>query len=286
MPGEIPPAPWRIVIVSQVPQIAAGYAQIVRACGHRAVAHFAVRRPRAEELPPEAQAFLSRLLFDGPQDVPLVFPTTRRELTELLRPFEPDLVLCTAFPWRIPGAALAVPTLGWVNGHPSLLPEYRGPTPMAWAVRNGEAEIGLTYHRMDEEFDTGAILAQGSVPLADDDTLLTLNDKFAPLAAQLLPAALERIARGDAGDVQEGGSYQSLFDDDYVVIDTSQPAGDVHRQVRAWSFAPFALGERGPILEVDGVRRRVLRTSLAEVEGAERVECADGPLWIVESEPA
>jgi methionyl-tRNA formyltransferase len=287
MAGEIPPAPWRVVIVSQIAQVAAGYAQILRACGHEPVAHFAVRRARRDEAPPPAaELFLSRLLFEGPQEIPLVFPPTRRAPADLLRSFAPDLVLCTGFPWRIPAAALAVPALGWMNGHPSLLPEYRGPTPMAWAVRNGEAEIGLTYHRMDEDFDTGAILAQGSVPLDEEDTLLTLNDKFAPLAAQLLPAALERVARGEVGDVQEGGSYQSLFDDDYVAIDTSQPAGDVHRQVRAWSFAPFALGERGPILDLGGVRRRVLRTSLAEVDGAERVECGDGPLWIVESEPA
>ena len=284
---DVPPAPWRVVVVSQIAQVAAGYAQILRACGHEPVAHVAVRRRSLGEAPPDAaQAFLGRLLFDGPQALPLVFPPTRRSLTELLQAFEPDLVLCTGFPWRIPAAALAVPRLGWVNGHPSLLPEYRGPTPMAWAVRNGETEIGLTYHRMDEEFDTGAILAQGSVPLDEDDTLLTLNDKFAPLAAQLLPAALERIARGEVGDVQEGGSYQSVFADDYVLIDTAQPAGDVHRQVRAWSFAPFALGERGPILEVGGERRRVLRTSLAEVAGAERLDCTDGPLWIVESEPA
>jgi len=148
------------------------------------------RRVPDEEPPAAAQLFIGRLLFDGPQDVPLVFPPTRRALTQLLRPFEPDLVLCTGFPWRIPAAALAVPTLGWVNGHPSLLPEYRGPTPMAWAVRNGETEIGLTYHRMDEDFDTGAILAQGSVPLGDEDTLSSLNDKFGPLAVRLLPAAL------------------------------------------------------------------------------------------------
>jgi methionyl-tRNA formyltransferase len=287
MTRDLPAQPWRVVIVSQIAEVASGYAHMLRALGHEPVGHVAIRRRAPDETPPDgAIAFLNRLLYEGPPDLPLVFPATRSQLTTLLRAFEPDLVLCTGFPWRIPAEALAVPPLGWLNGHPSLLPEYRGPTPMAWAVRNGETEIGLTYHLMDEEFDTGAILAQGSVPLDDDDTLLTLNDKFAPLSAELLPIAFDRIARGERGDVQEGGSYQSLFEDDYALIDTSLPAGDVHRQVRAWSFAPFALGERGPILVRDGTRRRLLRTSLAEVEGAERLECADGPLWIVESEPA
>ena len=63
-----------------------------------------------------------------------------------------------------------MPPLGIVNGHPSLLPRYRGPFPLAWAVRNGEREIGLTYHLMDAEFDTGNLLAQAAIPLDDDDT--------------------------------------------------------------------------------------------------------------------
>jgi methionyl-tRNA formyltransferase len=60
----------------------------------------------------------------------------------------------------------------------------------------------------------------------------------------------------------------------------------VHRLVRAWGFTPFAAGERGAILERNGERRRLLRTSLTEVDGAERLECGDGPLWVLETEPA
>ena len=60
---------------------------------------------------------------------------------------------------------------------------------------------------------------------------------------------------------------------------------DVHTQVRAWRFAPVARSERGPILESDEKRVRVLRTSLTEVEGAERLDCSDASLWIVETEP-
>jgi hypothetical protein len=60
----------------------------------------------------------------------------------------------------------------------------------------------------------------------------------------------------------------------------------VHRQVRAWRFAFMGKNVRGPILERDGERRRLARTSLTEVEGAEVLECADGPLWIVETEAA
>ncbi len=96
----------------------------------------------------------------------------------------------------------------------------------------------------------------------------------------------ERLARGDTGEPQEGGEYQSLFDDDYAFVDTAQTAAEVHTQVRAWRLSPIGKNERGPILELDGERVRILRSSLTEVEGAERLDCADAPLWIVETEPA
>ena len=64
------------------------------------------------------------------------------------------------FPWKVPADALAVPKLGWLNGHPSLLPRHRGPVPLAWAIRNGDEDFGITFHRMDAELDTGPILAQ------------------------------------------------------------------------------------------------------------------------------
>jgi methionyl-tRNA formyltransferase len=279
--------PWRVVIVSQLAQVARGYADLIRSLGHEPVAHVGVRRRKlGEDPPPAVVEFLTKLLVEGPEELPLLFPATKQQLAPLLRPFEPDLVLCTAFPWRIPGEALAVPRLGWLNGHPSSLPEYRGPTPIAWAVRNGETEIGLTYHLMDAQFDTGAILAQGSVPFDDGDTMTSLNEKFGPLSQTLLATAFERLASGDPGDEQVGGSYQSLFSDDYVPVDVTARAAEVHRQVQAWQFAPFALGERGPILERNGTRLRLVRTSLVEAEGAERLECADAPLWILETEPA
>ena len=204
----------------------------------------------------------------------------------MLRHYEPDLLICTAFPWRLPPEALAVPTIACVNGHPSLLPKYRGPMPMGWAVRSGETELGMTYHVMEETFDTGNILAQKAVPLDDDEDLESLWPKLGAASVELLPIVFERLARGDMGDPQEGGDYQGMFDEDYVILDTSKTAEEVHRQVRAWRVTAWSPAGRGPFLERDGTRVRVAKSSLTEVEGAERLECADGPIWIVETEPA
>ena len=120
-----------------------------------------------------------------------------------------------------------MPRLGIVNGHPSLLPRYRGPFPIAWAVRNGETEIGMSFHLMDASFDTGNLLAQTSIPLADDDTEETLFERFPAVVSELLPIVFSRLAAGDRGDPQEGGDYQSMFEHDY------------------WSIDPIAAGRRG-----------------------------------------
>jgi methionyl-tRNA formyltransferase len=272
--------PWRVVLITVLPVVARGYAEMVRALGHETVAVIAPRR-RVPGAPPTP--FAAEHVADDPEDLDVLFAATKHSIAPLLRAYEPDLGLCTGFPWLIPAEAIAVPKHGIVNGHPSLLPRYRGPFPVAWAVRNGETEIGMSYHLMDAQFDTGNVLAQKRVPLTEEETNESLFAQMPELTAELLPIVFDRLARGDRGEPQQGGEYQSVFEDDYAFVDLTQRAADVHRQARAWSFIPPILPRMGPILERDGTSIRLLRTSLTEVEGAERLECADGPLWVVES---
>ena len=276
-------APWRVVLITVLPVVAQGYAAVVRALGHEPVAVIAPRR-RVPGAPPTP--FAAEHVANDPEELDVLFASSKRSLAPLLRAYEPDLALCTGFPWLIPAEAIDVPRLGIVNGHPSLLPRYRGPFPVAWAVRNAETEIGMSYHLMDAQFDTGNVLAQARVPLSDDATWDTLQAQFAEVTLPLLTAVFERLARGDQGDPQHGGEYQSEFEPEYLYVDLTQTAEEVHRQTRAWSFIPKLVPLLGPILERDGTSVRLLRTSLTEVAGAERLECADGPLWIVESAPA
>ena len=268
---------WRVAIITAVPPVAVGYAGIVRGLGHEPVVVVAPRGLSRDRVTPLGQQHVE----NDPRDLDIVFAASKHSLARILRGYEADLAVCTGFPWLIPQEAIDAVPQGIVNGHPSLLPRYRGPFPLAWAIRNGEREIGVTYHLMDAQFDTGNILAQGVIELADDESEESLIPKLQAATIELLPRALVRLADGDRGDPQpEGGDYQSHFEAEYEVVDRTQTAAEVHRQVRAWSFVPpFArtgarLGDR-----------RLLVTSVTEVEGAERVECADGPLWIVESEP-
>jgi methionyl-tRNA formyltransferase len=265
----------RVVVLTVVPQVARSYTEIVRAAGHEVPA----------VIVPRSSPFAKEHVEENPPDLDVLFADAKSSLPRLLGAYDPDVGLCTGFPWLITQEALEVPRLGIVNGHPSLLPRYRGPFPLAWAVRNGETEVGMTYHFMDAAFDTGNILVQEPLPLDPDETWETIVVKLAAASAELLPRVLRRLEAGETGEPQEGpGEYQSRFEEEYAVIDPSRTAAETHVQVRAWGFVP-PFARFGPILERNGRRIRVQRTSLSEVEGAERLDCADGPLWLVESVP-
>ena len=182
----------RVVLITVIPAVAQGYAQIVRALGHEPVAVISARRRSAgaPQLP-----LVEAMAADAPDGLDVVFPESKRSLAPLLRAYAADLAICTGYPWLVPGEAIAAPRLGIVNGHPSLLPRYRGPFPVAWAVRNGETEIGFTYHLMDEAFDTGPVLAQASVAILPDDTEDTLHERIKAVEHPLLVQVVGRAAR-------------------------------------------------------------------------------------------
>jgi methionyl-tRNA formyltransferase len=270
----------RVVLIAQIVPAVQGLYQLLRAHGHEPVALLLTRHGG------ERYGELETLLREIPGDLDVVIPAARNRIAPLLRAYEPDVVFCGGFPWKIPSDALAVPKHGVVNGHPSLLPRYRGPSPVAWAIRQGETQIGFTFHRMDPELDTGAILAQAPIPLADEHSWDELAPKLVRVVGELFPTVLERVERDDPGDPQpEGsGSYFSFFEPEYAWIDWSRPAREIERQVRAWRFHSLVPGDRGALAKLDGETIRVLRVGLERNDG-HAVECGDGKIWIVETEP-
>jgi methionyl-tRNA formyltransferase len=273
---------WRVAIVTRILPVLAGFDAVVRAAGHEPVALLTMRDHdgRYGNLPA-----IGELLMGAAPELDVLIPARRSSVAPLLASVQPDLVVCMGFPWKIPPDALAVPRLGWLNGHPSLLPRHRGPLPVAWAIREGDEEIGITFHRMDADLDTGPILAQRRYPLGELQPPDTFYPELGALVGEALAEALERLAAGDEGTPQEeGGSYESFFAADDVWLDLSRPAEEVHRLVWAWRYALALDGTRGALLELGGQPVRVLATSLTEVEGAQRLDCGDGPLWVVETE--
>ena len=154
----------RVVIVTRISAVLAGFDAVVRATGNEPVAFLTLRDHdgRYGDVPG-----LGELVMSAAPELDVLLPARRSTVAPLLASVQPDLVVCAGFPWKIPPDALGVPGLGWLNGHPSLLPWHRGPQPIAWAIREGDEEIGFTFHRMDTELDTGPIFAQRRFPLGE-----------------------------------------------------------------------------------------------------------------------
>ncbi len=143
-----------------------------------------------------------------------------------LAELRPDVICAACFPHRIPATLLRLPPLGWLNVHPSLLPAHRGPAPLFWAFRNGEANIGVTVHFMDEEFDTGDIAAQAPLVLPEGSSGAQADRVCATLGGRLLVEALSRLRQGNLERRPQppGGSYEGWPAPEDWAISTSWPA--------------------------------------------------------------
>jgi methionyl-tRNA formyltransferase len=274
---------WRVVIVTRVLPVVLGLHATLRDAGHEPVALLTVRDAQGRY----GDFDLGSMLNEVPADLDVLMPARREGIAPLLESVQPDLVACIGFPWKIPPEALAVPRLGWLNGHPSLLPHHRGPVPVAWAIRLGEPEIGITFHRMDVELDTGPIFAQRTMEIGEYVEPDAFYPRLGPYMIDAFQESIAKLAAGGAGVPQTGGGeYETFFTDEDARLDLARPRAEVHRLVWAWRYT-IPKGElRGALVELDGETVRVLASSLDEVEGAPRVECGDGPLWLVQTEAA
>jgi len=267
---------WRVVIATRILPVALGFDAAIRAVGHDPVGLLTIRDLGG--------VYLDGSLHEIPAELDVLIPARRSSIAPLLDAVRPDLVVCMGFPWKIPRAALAVPTLGWLNGHPSLLPEHRGPIPLSWAIRAGDEDVGISFHFMDTELDTGPIVAQRRFPLGEPMEPEAFYAQLGPVVVETLLEALERVAAGEPGTPQQAGTYESFFSADDVWLDQARTARELHRLAWAWLYTPPVGGERGLLAEIDGETVRILESSLEEVAGAIRVDCADAPLWLVRTE--
>lgn len=286
---------WRIVLLTNIPggQIYPQIATEVGAQGHRVIGVLTSPGPKRRR----SDGYLD-VVASVPPGVDVIVSNHPARWASMLTVFQPDLLISCGFPWRIPAEVLALPRLGAINFHDALLPRYRGPNATGWAFRNGDTETGLTIHRLTPEFDAGAILAQARIPITDDDHFSTMDAHWDAVTPALLRTALERIARGEAGEPQDEtlASEAGLFEDAWRHVDWSRSARTIHNQVRSW------IGWRdippGALAEVGGKSLRITRTQLPPGDtlpasqpapgtvlhqDATRmvVQCADGPLTLL-----
>ncbi|MDR7277200.1 methionyl-tRNA formyltransferase [Catenuloplanes atrovinosus] len=161
------------------------------------------------------------------------------ELLERLRAADPDVIVATNWRTWIPPRIFTLPRLGTLNVHDSLLPAYAGFSPLIWALINGEKEVGVTAHMMDETLDAGDIVLQRSVPVGPRATTTELFHATLDLFGPITVDGLALIASGRTDWVKQDRSKASFFHkraDEDCRIDWNWPAEDLDRLVRAQSY--------------------------------------------------
>ncbi|CAE8642748.1 unnamed protein product [Polarella glacialis] len=163
------------------------------------------------------------------------------EILEQARRFEPDLIISASYRKKIPASVLDL-CPDAINFHPSLLPKHRGCWSGFWSLFEGDAEIGVTCHRMLEAFDAGRILHQERIPVAADDTSISVYRKLLPVTGACARSVLALyFGRGlpDGEEQPEGGSYhfRKLPFDGLIQPEWSD--SQVERFIRAMHFPPF-----------------------------------------------
>ena len=169
---------------------------------------------------------------------------------ETLAALSADVACVSCFPKRIPAALLAVPRCGFLNVHPSLLPDYRGPHPLFWMFRNGDRRFGVTIHFMDEGWDTGDIAAQAEVDLPDGVSGEEADRVLAQDGGELLIEVLRALEQGTVTRrAQSSGSYHPAPQPHDFEIETAWSAR------RAFNFMR-GTGEWGRLYPIEVADRR------------------------------
>ena len=174
--------------------------------------------------------------------LPVVQPASLKEaeVVAQLVGFQPDVIVVAAFGQILPQSILDIPAYGCINIHPSLLPKYRGASPVAAAILAGDEFTGVSIMLMDKGLDSGPILARAQIPIASQDTTGSLTAKLSLLAAQLLQEVLVHWLRGELTPQPQDeteATYSSLISKEEGEIDWHLPAIDIWRRVRA--FQPW-----------------------------------------------
>jgi methionyl-tRNA formyltransferase len=160
-----------------------------------------------------------------------------------LRELKPDLIVVVAYGQILPQIILDLPKFGCLNVHTSLLPKYRGASPIQSAILNGETETGVTIMKMDAGLDTGEIISQACTPILPEDNSQMLHDRLAQLGAELL---VETIPDYIAGKIlpksqsAEGASYAAKIKKEDGKIGWSEPAEKILNRLRAFTPWPGA----------------------------------------------
>jgi len=189
------------------------------------------------------------------------------DFLEQLRALAPDLAVVVAYGQILPTTVIAVPPLGCINAHASLLPHLRGAAPIQRALLAGDRETGVTIMRINDRMDAGDVLCARSVAIDPDDDTATLGGKLSTLAAEILVEAIDVIASGTARwtpQDEASATYAPMVRRDETRVDWALPAVEIERRIRAFRPDP------GAFTVHDGTRLKILAAAVGpSTPGAE-----------------
>jgi len=177
--------------------------------------------------------------IDVLQPVTLADPGIRQQLESL----RPDLAVVVAYGLLLPQAVLDIPCAGCINVHASLLPRWRGASPIQAAILAGDTQSGVSIMQMEAGLDSGPVYARSELDIAPADTADSLHDRLAALGAELLGSVVDGILDGTATAAAQDdsvASYAGRISKADAVIDWSAPATHIDRQIRAYHSWPVA----------------------------------------------
>jgi len=187
-----------------------------------------------------------------------------------LRELSPDVIVVVAYGQILRPAVLEIPTHGVLNVHPSLLPRWRGASPIPAAILAGDDHTGVTVMLMDAGMDSGPTIAQSEAPIDDNDTAASLSDSLSQVGASLLAETLPRWLAGDIVPRPQDESQATtcpLLRKEDGAIDWTLPAIDIWRRVRAYNPWPAAFTSlSGELLRI--WQAQPLASSSSEAAGA------------------
>lgn len=211
--------------------------------------------------------------------------------------YQPDLFVVISFGLIVPRWALDIPSIDPVNIHPSLLPLYRGPSPMQWALFNCETTTGITFIKMNEKMDEGDIIFQERVKIEDEDDYISLSDRLKVRSADLLSEVVGRIEteRKITGKTQDHSlaTYSPIIKKEMGKIDWNLSAQEINCRIRAFVEWPtaytFLNGKRlkvfHSLVDTAASAQAAPGTIVAVTRSGLEVACGKGLLTITDLQP-
>ena len=202
----------------------------------------------------------------------------RLEGVEDLKRLAPDLMITCSFGQILSQEILDIPKYGVINIHASLLPKYRGASPIHYAILNGEKTTGITIMKTDIGIDTGDILLQKSIDIGEKETCGELFERLSVLGAECVKEALDLIMQGKAvysKQDENTATFTKIIQKEFARIDWTKPADDIVNLIRAFNPAPVAF------TTLNGEPFKVYSAEKCDMAGdAGKVVCVGGKLIV------